>query len=114
MLRQPPAAIKNLSQLERLELPLNALAVLPPDELATLRHLRPLDLTDNECLAEIDPLASRTQLQELYLYGCYLEKLPANTGKLKNLQTLGLTGNNLSPLEQSRTRKALPNCAIFF
>ena len=112
-LRALSPSIKELSYLEELRLPVNSLNSLP-NELATLRHLRLLDLTDNAGLAIIDPIVNLVQLQELYLYGCYLERLPADINKLKNLRFLGLQGNNLSLTEQARIKRALPNCTIYF
>lgn len=112
-LRELPPTIKNLSQLVELRLPVNSLTALPT-ELAALRRLRLLDLTDNAGLTDINSVTSLTQLQELYLSGCYLEKLPADISRLKNLRTLSLQGSALDSTEQARIRQALPNCAIYF
>jgi hypothetical protein len=40
--------------------------------------------------------------------------MPANIGNLKLLKELDLKGNFISPKEQIRIKKALPNCKIRF
>ena len=85
-----------------------------PKEIAQLKQLKLLDLTDNAGLEDVDNLAKMPSLERLLLYGCNLTKLPDNIGDLKNLKELGLVGNNLNKAEQARIRKALPNCDVRF
>jgi len=113
MINEIPTHIKNLRNLKTLSLTLNAIRTIP-NELGNLINLTLIDLTDNTALKNINSLTNLTNLQYLYLYGCSLTKLPDNIGDLKNLKVLGLVGNNLDKSEQTRIKKALPNCDIKF
>jgi Leucine-rich repeat (LRR) protein len=113
MIKEIPSDIKNLKNLTTLRLTLNAIATIP-NELTHLHNLTLIDLTDNAGLTNIDNLTQLPNLQYLYLYGCRLTKLPDNIGDLKNLKELGLVGNHLDKAEQTRIKKALPNCEIKF
>jgi Leucine-rich repeat (LRR) protein len=113
MIKEIPSDIKNLKNLTTLRLTLNAIATIP-HELTDLQNLTLIDLTDNAGLTNIDNLTQLPNLQYLYLYGCGLTKLPDNIGDLKNLKELGLVGNHLDKTEQTRIKKALPNCEIKF
>jgi hypothetical protein len=113
MISEIPSAIKNLEQLRSLSLTLQAIERLPL-ELAALKDLESLDLTDNANLSDIGVITQMQGLKHLYLFGCRLTKLPADLSGLKKLERLGLTGNNLSDKELQRVRKALLNCEIIF
>lgn len=66
-----------------------------PNEISSLQKLKTLDLTDNIALSDISVITELSNLENLYLFGCYLKKLPSDIGKLKRLKELGLTGNQL-------------------
>jgi leucine-rich repeat protein SHOC2 len=111
MIKEIPGKIRDLKNLETLQLTLNAISVIPP-EISELTNLKSIDLTDNSSLINIDAIAKLTNLKELYLFGCNLTKMPNDLANLKNLKKLGLVGNNFDRDEQTRIRKALPNCDI--
>ena len=113
MIKEIPSDIKNLKKLMTLSLTLNAITTIP-NELSNLKNLTLIDLTDNAGLTNINSLTKLPNLQYLYLYGCGLTKLPDNIGDFKNLKELGLVGNHLDKAEQTRIKKALPNCVIKF
>jgi Leucine-rich repeat (LRR) protein len=113
MLREIPSQIENLKNLQTLSLPLHAIQTLPL-EMAKLNKLKVLDLTDNSGLSSIDPLAELEQLEELYLFGCHLTKLPQNMSRLTRLKKLGLTGNNITEEELSRIKSQLPNSQVVY
>ncbi len=113
MIKEIPSDIKNLKNLTTLSLTLNAITTIP-NELTDLNNLTLIDLTDNAGLTNINSLTKLPNLQYLYLYGCGLTELPDNIGDLKNLKELGLVGNHLDKAEQTRIKKALPNCIIKF
>jgi hypothetical protein len=108
-----PSQIKNLKQLETLELNVNALSKLPI-ELTELKNLKSLILDDNIGLSDIDNVIKIEGLEILSLNGCNISKLPDNIQQLKKLKSLGLAGNNISETEKKRIKKALPNCETYF
>lgn len=113
MITEIPSKIKNLKQLETLQLNVNAISKIPI-ELTELTNLKSLDLTDNTGLSDIDNIVKLENLEILSLNGCNISKLPDNIGQLKKLKSLGLAGNNISAAEKKRIKKALPNCEIYF
>jgi hypothetical protein len=113
MIREIPAEIANMQQLQLLELKANDLHTLP-QELAYLSKLKTLDLSDNPALTNVNPVTKLVNLENLYLYGCDLQVLPADIGNLIHLKQLGLAGNRIGAAEQERIRQALPNCKIAF
>jgi Leucine-rich repeat (LRR) protein len=113
MLKEIPTDIKNLKNLTTLRLTLNAIKTIP-NELADLKNLSLIDLTDNAALTNINSLTKLSNLKYLYLYGCGLTKLPENIGEMQNLKVVGLAGNHIDKAEQSRIKKALPNCDFKF
>jgi hypothetical protein len=112
MLREIPAAIGRLTQLESIRFNVNSIASIPP-EIKALTQLRSLNLDDN-IINDITTITSLPNLESLSLFGCHLTRLPQDIGVLKNLKYLGLTGNNLAPGEIERARKALPRCEIIY
>lgn len=113
MIIEIPSQIKNLKQLETLQLNVNAISKIPI-ELAQLKDLKSLDLTDNSGLSDIDNVVKLENLEILSLNGCNISKMPDNIGQLKKLKSLGLAGNNISETEKERIKKALPNCETYF
>lgn len=113
MIKVIPSDIKNLKNLTTLRLTLNAIKTIP-NELADLKNLSLIDLTDNASLTNINSLTKLSNLEYLYLYGCGLTKLPDDISDMQNLKVLGLAGNHLDKVEQTRVKKALPNCDIKF
>lgn len=113
MIREIPAEIAALQQLQTLELKANDLQIVP-QELAYLHKLKTLDLSDNPKLTIINPITKLVNLEYLYLYGCDLQVLPPDLSGLTNLKQLGLAGTRISTAEQERIKQALPNCKISF
>lgn len=112
-IKEIPPAIKNLYALTRLFLTINAIHALPV-ELASLKQLKILDLTDNAGLTSYEILTELTTLEVLNLYGCGLTHLPSAIGNLVHLKELGVAGNYFDEKEKERIRKALPHCRIIF
>jgi hypothetical protein len=108
-----PIQVKNLKQLKTLSLTVNSIDTIPI-ELAALKKLISIDFSDNGGFQNIDNITKIESLQNLYLYGCGLTRLPGNIGDLKNLKELGLVGNNFEKEEKERIKKALPGCRIKF
>ena len=113
MIGEIPPQIKKLKNLETLRLNVNSISTIPV-ELTELKKLKQIDLSDNVSLSNIDALVKISSIEELYLYGCHLTKMPSDIGNLKNLRKAGIVGNNLDKNEQNRIKKALPNCDIIF
>ncbi|XP_056592170.1 erbin isoform X1 [Triplophysa dalaica] len=118
-----PKQLFNCQLLQRLSLPDNDLAVLPPG-LANLINLRELDISKNNIQefpeniknckvlaiveASVNPISKLpdgfTQLlslTQLYLNDAFLEFLPASFGRLTKLQILELRENQLKMLPKS-------------
>jgi Leucine-rich repeat (LRR) protein len=112
MIKEIPSKIANLVNLDTLRLTLGAFMKFP-SEIANLKRLRFMDLTDSYML-DINNLMTLKNLNQLWLYGCGLSKLPDNIGNLSNLKFIGLVGNNLSSSEVNRIKKALPNCNVYY
>lgn len=86
-LREIPAVIGMLTELEELELSGNQLRSLPP-EIGKLTKLRRLDLARNQ-LAELpETIAELEYLEELYIQGNPIAAFPQTAGKLNNLKKL--------------------------
>ena len=65
-------------------------------------------------ISNIDILVKLQNPEELDLFGCGLDSLPHDIGKLTHLKQLGLTGNNLTEQEITRVRRELPHCYVIF
>lgn len=108
-----PAEIKNLTALVSLHLTVNSIRKLPA-EMAALKQLKVLNLSDNAGLQSYDVITELPGLEILHLYGCNLSRLPENIANLTHLKELGLAGNHFDEKEKERIRKALPHCRIVF
>jgi hypothetical protein len=113
MIKEIPRQIRNLKNLETLQLTLTAISTIP-SEIGELENLRSIDLTDNSGLTDISPLTKLASLEELYLNGCSITRMPNEMTNLKRLRKLGLVGNHLDSTERERIKKDLPNCEIIF
>ncbi|KAJ6799679.1 leucine-rich repeat receptor-like serine/threonine-protein kinase BAM1 [Iris pallida] len=96
-----PRALSSSSfpSLRRLNLSNNLLSSsLPADTLPSLRHLRLLDLYNNNLSGPIPPsLSNLTSLRHLHLGGNFLSgPIPPSLSSLPNLLYLALSGNELS------------------
>jgi hypothetical protein len=108
-----PPEIKNLVNLESLQLNMNGFEKIPASVLE-LTKLKSLDFTDN-IITDITGISKLKNLEELTLFGCRLTSIPTEIKNLKKLKYLGLTGNNLSDDEINwLKREGLPNCKIVF
>ena len=108
-----PKEIGELKKLESLRLPLNCISNLPT-EVNKLNSLRILDLTDNVAFQDLSQLTKIIGLEELYLFGCSISKIPDNISNLKRLTKIALTGNPLPESEILKLKLALPNCEVIF
>ncbi|HYE55999.1 MAG TPA: leucine-rich repeat domain-containing protein, partial [Chitinophagaceae bacterium] len=105
--------IVRLKNLQSLSLNVNSISMLP-EEIGELQSLRSLNLSDNPGLQNIDAVTGLENMEELLLFGCGLDSLPADISKLRKLTCLGLTGNNISSAQLSSIKAALPGCRIVF
>lgn len=112
-IQEIPSQIKEISSLESLCLSSNDIQTIPI-ELSILKNLKAIDLSDNTGLHNVNNIEKIASLEFLSFYGCHLTQMPANIGNLKLLKELDLKGNFISPKEQIRIKKALPNCKIRF
>ena len=112
-IRELPSKIGELIHLEELDLRVNAIQTIP-EEIGKLVHLRRLDLSDNVTPSDIKNITRIRSLEYLDLNGCELQKLPDRIVDLKQLKELNAVGNNFSPDERERIRKALPGCKLLF
>ena len=102
-----PAALGQLTQLQKLHLSSNQLSGPIPAELGRLSQLRFLYLNDNQLSGTLPmALGQLTQLQRLHLSSNQLSgPIPAELGQLTQLQRLDLASNRLSgaiPAELNR------------
>lgn len=113
MIREIPSAIKNLKELECLQLNVNAIQTIPR-EVGALKKLRVLDLSGNPGLRDLDNvILLENSLEELYLNGCSINYSPQLI-KLKKLKKLGIAGNNFNEQEIIKIKNALTTCEIIF
>jgi len=93
-----PASMGSLAQLQWLNLKENQLAGPLPGTLASLRHLQALELADNRLSGPLpDWLRSLPRLQHLYLSGNrFSGAVPGWLGELANLEQLWLGYNDFS------------------
>jgi hypothetical protein len=112
-IQEIPSQIKELSKLTALSLPNNDIQTLLV-ELITLKNLKQMDLSNNPKLQNVDNLEKILSLEFVSLSGCHLTEMPLNIGNLKHLKELDLEGNSIDEKEQTRIKKALPNCTIRF
>ena len=114
MLRTIPSEIKNLKELEYLQLNVNGIQSIPR-EIEFLKKLKVLDLSDNPGLSDIDNvILLENSLEELYLYGCSSLNYSPQLIKFKKLKKLGITGNHFNEMEIVKIKKELPRCDITF
>ena len=73
-----------------------------------------LDLSYNDLTAIPESIGQLQKLEVLYLFLNQLTTLPESIGQLHKLEWLWLRENPIPNAEQSRIRKLLPNCKIFF
>ena len=92
----PRVVGEHFGHVQRLDLGLNKLAVLP--DLARLTALEELDLTGNALAALPAEVGALTGLRVLALNGNVLAALPAAVGRLARLEKLELNNNMLGAL----------------
>lgn len=93
-----PATIRELSQLEVLDLSQNQLLDIITPDIGQMNKLRSLNLSQNMLIGGIpSSIGNLTQLQSIFLYGNQLSgPLPSQMGQLNQLQVLWIDGNNFS------------------
>lgn len=119
-LTELPAALRQLAQLQSLNLSNNQLTALPewlgqltqlqvlvfsgnrltalPESLGQLTQLQTLDLSRNQLTVLPESLGQLTQLRELVAYFNKLNTIPAGIGRLAKLKVLSVSGNHLTSL----------------
>jgi internalin A len=103
-LRNVPAGIGNLSQLQTLDLSVNLLSELP-EELANCTLLKTLDISNNHNFEEIPSIVLEYRnLTALDVSGNGITQIPNEIGNLKRLRYLSLRGNKISELPKSLTQ----------
>jgi Leucine-rich repeat (LRR) protein len=106
-----PDGIEDLTKLKEIYLVMNHLKTLP-EGINDLQDLKVLDLSNNPEIV-IDNLSS-SSLEVLNLNECFLNEIPNNIFKLKNLKVLGLEGNNISEEDIQAIKSSLPNLEIYY
>ena len=93
-----PASLRQLGNLEELDLGGNSLTGTIPSELGDLALLKQLSLYDNRLTGEIpSELGSLARLERLTIFGNQLTgEIPSELGGLTNLRQLYLSSNSLS------------------
>jgi Leucine-rich repeat (LRR) protein len=83
--------------------------------LAPMRSLTRLYLSNNPLLRTVPTdIGSLRSLKSLDLNSTSIESMPDEVQNLSQLEVLALRYNHISPVEQARLRKLLPNTAVFF
>ena len=104
--------IKNLQNLEELNLNLSAFDTFPK-EIAECKKLKVININCGT-IENIDILTKLTNLEKLSLEECYISKLPDNIGQMTKLKILDLTATQVDDAELLRVKKALPNCDVIY
>lgn len=103
-----------LKQLKKLYLRGNDLSEVPAF-LKDLPELELLDLSDNRKITSVpDWIAKKGGLKHLILSGTGITVLPGDLSAWKSLSTLQLGELNLSEAEMKRIREALPDTTVVF
>lgn len=107
-----PSDIQKLNKLEELYLVMNNINTIP-NSFNSLQRLRILDLSDNFGI-NLKNIYELSNLEELNLNGCNIDRLDDRIIELKSLKKLGLENNPISDVEIDRLKKLLPFCEIYY
>lgn len=107
-----PIEVTQLKRMESLSV-INCKIQEIPTYLSSCQSLVMLDVSDNIGI-KTEQMIHLVRLKRLNLNGCGLTHLPEKISALKNLETLGLEGNNFPAQEIQRIKMSLPHCNIYF
>ena len=106
-------ALKTPDEVFVLDLYFQDLTALP-DEIGMLKNLTKLELSGNQLTQLPETFGQMEKLKWLSLKGNNIKKLPDSFENLTNLAELNLVYTDISPAEQLKIKKMLPDCAILF
>lgn len=107
-----PMDIFDRTDAVELNLSNNALTGAIPAEVRNLSNLEKLDLSDNKLGGVPAEVGQLSKLVELDLSNNLLTGLPLEIGNLKNLATLNLSGNEFSETDLNQILKTLPDLNV--
>jgi leucine-rich repeat protein SHOC2 len=99
-LKQFPAEILQLKNLEKLDLSGNRIKVIPP-EIEQLINLKEIDLSKNKIKKLPKEIGNLEKLEKLSINRNPIDSLPDEIGRLKNLHTLDMWSTELAILPES-------------
>jgi len=99
-LRHLPEYLRNLTQLEHLNVSYNLLKELP-EWFSYFQKLKVLIMTNNQFKKLPSVIGELKNLEELYARGNEIETIPESIGNLKSLKILELYQNNLKEIPES-------------
>jgi Leucine-rich repeat (LRR) protein len=112
-LKALPPHIGQLTSLVTLKASNNDLTSLPP-EIGGLQSLKHLELNRNLIVTLPPEIGQLENLESLELWDNEIDSLPDTMTKLKKLQVLELRGILFTEEEQQSIRKMIPECRVYF
>lgn len=107
-----PEYVLGMSSLKELNLSRNNLEGALPSQIAQLKNLEKLDVSDNKMTGIPAEIGQLEKLEELNYANNEITGLPLELGNLKNLKEIDLSGNDYSEYDMGIIKKELPDLVI--